>query len=437
MGTAAYDGGNGATLYVDAYLGPPGSGSDLMKIGSSAGTTWVVVHDTNSGAGSYNPKGIPVVQVYDGGSVQNPGNFLLSGGPVDKGLFTYDLYFDNGTSPQSKLPKGIDDQWVLASTPNARAFQLATIQSGIQTLWNDGLQTWHDRTTDLRNVPGAPAVRPSGAWLVGFGSQFDRDVTHTVTAFNTTTQVPGDYRQFTNGAIGGIDTTISNNGRERWVVGLLGGFESSSLHFTNSPTASTDLQGNTVGGYATYLKDGLFIDTLVKGDFLTVKHHTTGAFADQASGSATAVGVIVDGGYRMDGAGGSYVEPLATLAYVRTTMDSFGFLGNQVSFPSGENVEGRLGLRVGTTLPTSYGRFNPFLTASLWQTFTGSSPVTFSAPGSPDLTISDDSTGTFYEFGGGGELFTANGTSAFIKGDYRWGNGVTGGTVRGGLRASW
>ena len=60
------------------------SSSDLLPIGGSVnGTTKVLVNDTNSGPGAYNPTGILFAHA-DGA---NPGTFKLQNGPIDKGFF--------------------------------------------------------------------------------------------------------------------------------------------------------------------------------------------------------------------------------------------------------------------------------------------------------------------------------------------------------------
>ncbi|MBK1868124.1 beta strand repeat-containing protein, partial [Taklimakanibacter albus] len=84
--------GNGGDLGVDAFLGGAGSVADVLSVGGNAtGVTQIYVNDTNAGPGGYNPNGILVAHV-DGSTTAD--NFVLSDGPIDKGLFFYDLLFD-------------------------------------------------------------------------------------------------------------------------------------------------------------------------------------------------------------------------------------------------------------------------------------------------------------------------------------------------------
>ncbi|MGI9483284.1 MAG: hypothetical protein ACR2OR_13115 [Hyphomicrobiales bacterium] len=84
--------GNGGELQVDAFLGGPGSKADVLAIGgNTSGLTNVTVIDVNSGTGALNPDGIPVVEV--GGSTAES-HFQLTDGPIEKGLFIYDLFLD-------------------------------------------------------------------------------------------------------------------------------------------------------------------------------------------------------------------------------------------------------------------------------------------------------------------------------------------------------
>ncbi len=161
--TGNFNGGEKSVLGVDAALARPGdSSADLLVVGGKVTkSTDLVVNNTAAIPGTSNETGIPVVEVLSGKT--DNGDFALSGGPIDTGLFNYDLYLDK---TPGYTPAGYPDTatWLLASTPNTRAFELPAISSGLEMLWNTSAITWHDRTADLRRIaPGSPTMsEPNG-----------------------------------------------------------------------------------------------------------------------------------------------------------------------------------------------------------------------------------------------------------------------------------
>jgi hypothetical protein len=70
-----FNGSGSSTLAVDAFLGPPGSTSDIFIIdGNVSGKTEIKVNNTNPGPGAVNTVGIPVVFV--NGNVKGDEFFL-------------------------------------------------------------------------------------------------------------------------------------------------------------------------------------------------------------------------------------------------------------------------------------------------------------------------------------------------------------------------
>ncbi len=155
----------GSFLAVDAFLGGPGSRSDIFRIdGNVSGVTDVLVTNTNPLPGTFNPDGITVVQVR--GDV-DPNAFRLANGPIDTGFFNFDLFFEprNG---------GAFDEFELRSFPGGGAFLLPQLITASQDIWHQTNDTWFDRSADLRTqlwrngVSGVP-----GAMYLGGGSVKD------------------------------------------------------------------------------------------------------------------------------------------------------------------------------------------------------------------------------------------------------------------------
>jgi outer membrane autotransporter protein len=195
------------------------------------------------------------------------------------------------------------------------------------------------------------------------------------------------------------------------------------------------MRGGSVGAYLTYENGGLFTDFLVKADFLTIRHTADGA---TATTNGRAIGAIADVGYRMNG-GEVFVEPMATLAYVNTTTGAFTLLGTDVSFPDGNSLLGRLGMRVGSgAVVNAEHRIETYLTASVWNEFLGGDAATIVGLGGDPVTVTNAGIGLYFEVGAGVEVAgLTNGVSGFLRGDFQFGDTIRGGSGRGGVRVNW
>jgi autotransporter family porin len=436
-------GSGNSTLGVDAFLGGPGSISDIFTInGDVSGGTAVKVANTNLGPGVFNKVGIPVV--YVNGKVKGDEFFLNQ--PIDTGFFDYDLFFK---------PTG-SGVFELKSFLGPGAFVLPQLITAAQDMWHSGSDTWFDRTTDLRvllNGGAAPTAYDPGAkyeegapaggnitpavWVRGAGNRLDRDVSANVTAYGR------DYRFNLNRDLetidfqGGIDLgkrgLFSDN--DILVFGALGGFVHSDLDY-DAINRSFDFDGGQVGGYATYLRGGLFVDTLLNVHLLELETRTLG-FPN--SSNITNVGLRTDTGYRFGSFGhGAFIEPLATISINWADIDGFSIGGNKVSFNDDPNVRGRLGLRVGTSMQVWTGTsMEPFVIGSLWGNLSDNNQATLVSTGTTFI-LRDDLQDVWGEVSAGVNFFnpSAN-TSVFAKLDVTFGDNVDGVGGKAGMRVSW
>ena len=180
--------GEGGTLAVDAFLGGPGSVADVLTIqGSSSGTTFVG-STTPARFGTYNPDGILVVDVLGTSAASN---FALADGPVNSGLYAYELVYDD---------TGANGQFLLQSFVGVGAFEVAAVVSGAQNIFFDTTTSWVERQNSLRdwygkrNVvvavadpPVAEEVNETGLWLTVRGSKTDREAHDRTEAFGNAT----------------------------------------------------------------------------------------------------------------------------------------------------------------------------------------------------------------------------------------------------------
>ncbi|RUP09839.1 autotransporter domain-containing protein [Hyphomicrobium sp.] len=419
-GELLYYGADGqSALKVDAFLGKPSNSiSDTLVIeGDVTGTTAIYVNNVSSGFGAYNPYGTTVVEAT--GSLP-AGSFFLANGPINTGLFTYDLYL-NGSN-----------EWVLASAPNQTFFELPSLTSAAQSIWHNAAGAWLDRTADLRTSlnetcapvslkdPNAACARPaSGVWAKVLGSSESRSTNHAFTLMNSTAGYSVNTELAGGGVIGGYDIIRSTeDGKGIWMVGVMGGYLRSELNFDHSAN-SADFQSGAVGAYVTYLQGGWFIDGQFMANLGNVKYSGSQSVSEHSS--MTAVGGVIDAGYRIT-RGNGFIEPGATLSYVSANIDAMDLYDTSVDFSNGDSLRGRLGVRVGTTIAKERAKYEPFIGVSALYEFLGNNTADVTS-GDYLLKATDNRSGALGEVTGGVNVFSlaGNGLSAFAKGNVQFG----------------
>jgi outer membrane autotransporter protein len=449
-----FNGTGDSTLAVDAFLGGPGSRADVLEVrGDVGGTTAVVVNDTNFGrVAKYNPRGIPVVEV---GGFTDDGDFFLAGGAIPKGFFSYGLFLRDGSCDRAFASASAC--WVLASTPNQAAHELPRLVTAANDIWHQSAGVWLDRTADLRTqffgvpgvalaadlkvVPKAPRGQPEpvygggpGFWVKGFGDWSSSDGNATFTAFGTSLSYDVSYDQATYGVQAGVDWSSNRVGYSTIIVGLMGGYVGSKVEFNGSSTSAT-FAGGTVGGYATYLNRGFFVDTLLMANFLNLDYRSQFAAFNEAS--VMSFGGHIDAGYRFNMAPGWFVEPLGTLEFVHSDFDDLSVPGASVSL-GGSTWRGRLGARFGTAWMSGGYRLEPSFTASVWHKFSGEQSASLTSGGYTVTVFDPNQHDTYGEVGAAINIFEVAGSwSGFLKGDFRFADGYHGGSAKGGVRFHW
>ena len=430
-------------LAVDAFLGPPGSTADNFVInGDVSGKTRLVVNNTSPGPGAFNPVGIPVV--YVNGNVSPHAFFLPK--PIDTGFFNYDLFFKQSGG-------GIFE---LKSFLGREAFVLPQLITAAQDLWYAGSSTWFDRTVDLRvllnggppvaynpqakyaeaALQGAP-ITPA-VWVRGGGSWLDREGSESVAAYGRNYRYQLDRDLETMDFQMGLD--LGKRGllspEDMLVFGVLGGFVRASLDY-DQLVQKFDFRGGQVGGYATYLSGGLFVDTLLNAHLLELDPNAV--FDNHGSLDANTVGLRTDTGYRFGSfSGGAFIEPLATIAVTWTEIESFSIGNNKASFDDDPSVRGRLGLRVGTSFAMWSGaRMEPFIIGGVWGNLSDNNRATLVSTGTA-FHLEDELNDVWGEVSAGLNFFNPSASTAiFVNVDTSFGEELEGVGGKAGMRVSW
>lgn len=402
------------------------STADTLTIdGNASGHTELVVNVVGGGAPNVF---VPVVTV-TGTTLAS--DFELAG-PVQGGFFTYGLFLEDHTH-------GLES----TGLSNA-AFELPGGMTGAQNVWQDTTDFWQDRMADLRAetsgvhnadiVVSTPTPRMGGLWARAAGDWSDQDgsVSYVDPISHTSETVDLDRRQNTGAFLGGVDMGIEGVAGGDVMFGLMAGYVTSTLDFTATGD-SWNYKGGTVGAYATYLNGGFYLDGLLKADFLNVDINDNHG---NASTNATNIGVRLDTGYRF-ATGWGFIEPQASLQWVHTQMDSLSLFGGDVSFDNGSSGRARIGVRVGTDMQMNGMTVTPDLTLSVWNHFGSSNSVGINFPGSAFSTSDSTGNGTFGEVGAGVSVASANNWSGVVRGSYRFGDGLSAGSLGATLRYSW
>ncbi len=423
--------GNGGDLGVDAFLGGPGSFADVLSVGgNTTGVTQIYVNDTNSGPGGFNPNGILVAHV-DGTTTAD--NFVLANGPIDKGLFFYDLLFNAAAGDH-----------LLVGLPDREVFETLAAVSSSQEIWRESADAWSTRQENLRDVLATrqvvtgvadPAVvednRPMGSlWASALGSWAERDDDASFSILNGSFEFDTSYKQDIYGVVGGADFRADMGGDTSMLFGLMAGYVDSKLNFDESST-SIDTSGATLGAYASLMNGGFFANVLFKADLLNMDY-TAGSLAtdDDDDANVTSYGVRGDLGYRFGDT--LFVEPMLSADALSTKIDEFSIGGVDIDAGTNESFRAGAGLRAG------YGgdTVRASATARVWNVFSTDNEVEILA-GVPLGISDDDMEGVYGDVSGQIDVSLSTNTTVYLKGGILFSDDVTKPNASGGFAFTW
>jgi hypothetical protein len=327
---------------------------------------------------------------------------------------------------------------------------------------------WEDRQTELRScylagptwaggadLPVKARPRPvvascaeTSLWFKALGSWTNRDKDGLFLANNQQFHVDLGYDQNTFGFIGGIEGGVHRlfNPADAISFGIMGGFLDSNVDF-NTRNTGLKYTGGTVGVSGTYMLGGFFVDALVKADFLNLSFNIPdfigAGLPALPDADARTIGGMGNIGYRWD-IGRFFIEPVATVAYAKTTIDSLATLnqfGADVRFGKGDSLRIAGGSRFGIVLP--YGparRVEASITLRAWDELLGdNNAVILAGPANGnDITLNDGFKKSFGEIKGGIDVLTAMpGWSGFVNAGVKFNDEQQTVTAKGGLTYKW
>jgi len=397
--------------------------ADLVATTNVSGTTGVEVHVVGTNGLIANP--IPVVtaaSVAPGTSIAVTNNQGLINYSIEQSGSSFNLVTTVNTSAATAAPAGIDSILTALSTgffQNASAF-IAEPAKPEPNQWNGG--PWV-RFADGRNDISVQTSAQNPAGVA-----------------NAASKVRAKFSGFQTG----LDLGLANIENTGWNTHL--GVTAGQVVLSTSELLGLDVTSSAqvpfIGFYGAVTGHNFFADFQVRGDFYNMRVSNPAAFLRGAGLRGSALAVNGSAGYRLELPESWFVEPSIAFLYselkadsLRVDLDSTGLSFGYLDFNPFKSALGRVGARLGTSfLLEDQLVVQPFGTASVWREFAGNSTTNFVTPGATAL-LEVDRIGTFGQVGlGVSGQFVRSGALGFIRGDYRFGDHISGYAAVAGLR---
>jgi outer membrane autotransporter protein len=291
------------------------------------------------------------------------------------------------------------------------------------------------RTEAATSAPASAGGPRPAAWIRGYGDYEQRDGQASFSFAGTNFNSNLGYRQGTGGLMGGIDAVWSGlaTTSDGLVLGLLGGYTSSTVELRNSPTTQV-FSGPSVGIYGTYLTGNWFFDSLFKVDLLSLDINIPGM---SQSANPINYNLATNVGYRFDLPYHYYIEPTAGLEYLLTNFDhATALTATTVALNDGYAVRAHAGARIGTEWVAGNVRVEPSLLGQVYEIALGTNNA---------LLVDSTSISTPSDVGRArGEvqglvnvIDLQSGVSGFARVDTRFGDGLWSVGGKAGVRYQW
>lgn len=334
-----YAGTGALQLDVDIVSGD----GDQVIVGGdvTGGQTTIIVNDLSDGTAT----GEDVLLVDVGGTSVDDA-FVLAGGPILSGAFSYEL-------------EERDEDWVLAGnfSPSTPAYEV--LPQGMMALnrlsslkQRAGNRVWQGAGTQSSQGYGARGATAGSSGIESTGLQTGvwgnvQGAYADVDPARTTTGVDYDIGQWEIQL--GADVAFSDSAGGILIGGIMAHYSMASLDVNALPgSGDVDVDGYGVGATLTwYGAGGFYTDGQVQVTWFDtdIASNTLGDLSDDADGFGYAFSVEVGQTFETDGAW--TLTPQAQLSYADVDFDTFtGPVGEVVSLEDGDSLLGRLGLSI-------------------------------------------------------------------------------------------
>lgn len=396
-----YAGANG-TLGLDILFGTTTVADQLIVGGIASGTTAIQLNQLAGSQIGLN-SGTVLVRAAPGSDANA---FDLAGGPLESGFVRLDVVFNPATGTFS-----------LTGAPSDSAFRTINVNEGVRSLWLKSADTVSGQLRARRDAlwtqgGGDVAGR---FWLQMHGSVETRGGSRDFNAFGQSRLTRTGYQQDYFGGQIGFDVSGGAGERGGFAFGVTGGYINSSMNFAGS---ADRLRFDVVNGgvYGSFTSGNIFVNALGKYDYYWANSNMPGAgFRDDISGGV--YGARAEAGVRF-GSDSFFIEPAASISYVRNDFDDLALNGTTISFDDDDGLRGRAGGRIGGAFAVGSGAEAAFYIGGNYvHEFKGRDRVTFSGNGQT-LDFTNNRLRDYGEAVLGLTIAQSQGISGFMEGNY-------------------
>jgi len=397
----AFTGTGASTLALDVGAT---TADQLVVEGAATGSTRVMVA-TLPGRATLLAGPVTIVKVGPGSTADA---FKLDN--ADMGFIQYSLRYDAATG-----------SYRLGTQAGSSAYRLAKLNEGAQAIWDKSAQAWSTHMAALRDADGAG----NRLWGQMFGGVVNRDGNIEGASL--------DYRQDFFGAQIGYDLAGAEGENSTTLFGVTGGYLSSKQQFRGG-NERVDFDALNLAGYASYRGKHLFANLIGQYSYFWIDPRGgigTERWSDKVGGNA--FGLQGELGVRM-GSEKFFAEPVATLAWQTSTIDSIRAFSHSIKFDSNSAITGKLGARLGAAIGKGGGtQAVLYARGNYVHAFDGKAGLLFTS-GGVSQSIVTPRAGDYGEGALGINILSKGPMSGFIEGDAIIGSGAKGGGGRVGIR---
>lgn len=379
------------------------SANDQLVLGGAASGSTVVLLDRAPGMATTFDPGTVLVQA---GAASGAAAFDLEGGFQNAGLVRYEIVYNPA-----------DFSYSLTGAPSDAAFRTLNYVEGARNLWLKSADVVSGQLRARRDALWAfGGGDPAGKlWVQIHGSVESRDGSRAVDTLGQVRTVDTGFRQDYYGGQIGFDFGGGVGDRGGFAIGVTGGYINSSQNFAGSADR-IDYDVVNAGVYASYSSGNLFLNALGKYDYYWAKATSAlGEFREDFKGAS--YGGRGEVGMRFGG-DSFFIEPAASISYVKADFDNFASRGITVRFNEDDGLRGRAGARLGGQFALGEGPVMAFYVGGNYvHEFKGEDRVTF-AGGGQSFGYTNRRLDDYGEGVVGFTIGQTNGVSGFIEGSY-------------------
>jgi len=400
-------GSSGSMLAIDVS---GGKADRLEVVGPATGKTSILLKIADKEAGLL----LAPVTLVTAGKGSATDAFSIAN--ADIGLVHYGIRYDAGAG-----------SYGLASGAGASVYRMLTIPRAAEALWHRAGDAWDAQMGDKRDRRGVGGDGfGSRVWGQAYAGVETQDAQRSLDS----NRIDTGFRQDFFGAQIGYDVAGTTSDTGGTLFGLTGSYLSSRLNGRGNADR-TRIDAVQLGAYASFLTGPVFANVLAQygHDRIRTSNATLG-YSDRLDGDS--YGATLQLGARF-GADTFYLEPSASLAYVRSSIDDLHALGQVIDFDSRNGLRGKLGARLGSTLDMPRGgKAIVYLRMNYVHEFKGENGLVFLSGGASQ-SVSGARNADYGHGALGVNILSAGRVSGFFEGDADFGGGTRGGGGRVGL----